>query len=52
MNTLLMMLFDTAKALEHDTNGIYHYVKSKGSNQYNSQKELYSLAYNVWDHEE
>ncbi len=52
MNILLMMLFDTAKAREQDENGIYHYVKSIGKEKYNSQSELFNLAYNVWDGEE
>jgi len=52
MNILLMTLFDTTKAREQDENGIYHYVKSIGKDKYNSQSELFNLAYNVWDDEE
>jgi polyphosphate kinase len=52
MSILLMMLFDTAKAREQDENGVYQYIKSIGKEKYNSQSELFNLAYNVWDDEE
>ncbi len=52
-NILKIMLEDNMKARVQDSNGNYHYVKrDKGEKPFDSQLELFSMAYTVGEDEE